>query len=531
MGKTKMDSLIKRARKHKSFSSLFLAYFRFIEKGARFVVYRFALFLFTEKYIARFFRSLAFHSSMYQGLAKRYLNAPFNLDGISHNMSSFKYQFQFLIKDTPGKKIDPQSVYPASDDETSFLGDFSQTPQIFVGIANLSCLDVLVGLKPEFILLSDANYSQVLFLDFIIYLLKISKTRAEFLANLFQKNEAGIESLLRRIKTDNALFLENDFWNIEKQKRLLSYKDKRHQLLHNEFLSYGFYRKEKRIKGVVHQKMGQTTFGGLEKVVVSLFLKKEHFKELEDCYFTVLSFVKKEGFLWSKENYKKTKELFEGPYVLSWTPLSFELVSQICVNFRYFYKTFWLSNLITLGFLDRSCGRMAFAFLLFKYLLYDPGLIIVSDRREPFFKKDFVLPEPHWHAFNVISKHIARDRNYEIVVSPKKGDISTFKNCKQISSNDFLDSSLRAECLILHILGGNGVDFELYSRIIKKSLKDSKIVIILEHNKNSKDFEKSDLHLLSLEDIMKIAGRPEKIEHSFGFKDKKRNLILVYSNE
>jgi len=442
-----------------------------------------------------------------------------------YNFDHYKYRKDFLLNRVREQKINLRSIYPSSNDIIK-LQKQEKGPQIFLGVANLNSLDILSNLNPELAIFCDINYSQLIFLDFLIELIKRSKNRVEFLSILFGKSPEGIAEILSRVnrKIYDLDQIEDLFWKIKNT------NTQPLNNLHAAFLNYNLVKSpenSEKIIGIQHHQLGKSVFGNI-KMIFS-FVKDKDGASGDFC-----PFYKKGGFLESEEQFQSLKKILKNsPIILHQGPVNQELLQSIFLRYRYYFIYIWLSNLLNFWFIHKvkEWPEIIDSIIYYKYIAKNfCGIKVLEDERRRFFKKEKINITPHYDAFRIISKYIAGSNNAEVVIDIDSQEPSTLRECEILNWQKFLITNKKYNCCLLHILLGHGLDEQNFQKVILKAKNSSKITIILEHNKDSLDFENKNNFLYSVEDLKNLAGIPNIIEYSLGFKDNQRNIIFIYYN-
>ncbi len=108
-------------------------------------------------------------------------------------------------------------------------------------------------------------------------------------------------------------------------------------------------------------------------------------------------------------------------------------------------------------------------------------------------------------------------------------------NSAKIPYKNYLDNPIYVDTILLHNLLGEGVEPTYFSEVLSVAIKKTKRIVILEHNRSSKDWDECPLkkkRLLSVEDIESLFPECKKTKcFSEGFLDDKRNVIYILDTE
>ena len=413
-----------------------------------------------------------------------------------------------------------------------------------IGVANPHYLHLLFELSYYAngirVTAMDYNLSQLQHFKRLVDYIRISNSRIEFLENLFKIkfNDVAIR-LLNEIRPspkgyirgssfkDKYFRTENELWE-----NTLFYKE--------EFIS------EYHLKDVIKTEAG-------------LRIKTQTFGDINTYYSTILSASKEDydnwpftsaygcGFLRSEVSFNVFKRFLaesEIFYIHDDLP---RIAYDILMANRYKTIVFWISNLLIDYFIKKNPDLEQLKEKLFKLgtnrepHFPELDVVLVQDMREPIKTARQINPNKdrkrtlsiHTKTFSCIEKHIEGLNNIEITNMPvwfkRDNGISKLPNMRYKMANDFLSNDdFLYDTIFVHILVGHGMPYETYSDLLKKALNQCEILIILEHNKNSKDFKNIGL---TIQDIRNALGRESTLEFCPGYKTKDRNLLFVYEGK
>lgn len=447
---------------------------------------------------------------------------------IEYTAKNTKFNFPDLkfieFKMRADDKVDCSTIYPCSDDVFKIRGNFD-TPQLFLGIANLTSLDVISNLEPNILFFADLNKAQLKYLEFIINLIEKSETRTEFLSKLFGKKNIEVSKILEKADEfkEDLSFIEDEFWKCRDEKKHINE-------MHKEFLDYQIIKENGVYKGIIHKKIGTNVFGKLRAVTTFILNDKNQIKIPKP--FGVFPIYKDKGFLSSENKYKHLRNiLLDKPYIMINTSLSADLISAISNGFKYYKIVLWLSNILNQCFLSKDTYKLIDRILFLKFFSSEYHKInILEDQRRQFFN---IIHErkttPHWDAFSKVLKYLKGECLEIVNLENRVKEGTRLPDTKPIYYTNFLSYKENCDSIFIHILVGNGMDIETYKKVVKEAFKKSKRVILLEHNRKSKDFRKKNIGLTTGE-LIEMFGEPTALEYSSGFKSKKRNIIVLYNN-
>jgi len=447
------------------------------------------------------------------------------LEYVAKNTKFIFSGFRFIkFKINTENKIDYSTIYPCSDDIFEIEED-SKNSRLFLGVGNLASLDIISNREPDIMFFIDINKAQLKYLEFIINLIKKFAVRAEFLSQLFGKEYTEVSRILEKMNRskEDPCFMENEFWKCSDKKQ---YADN----MHKEFLDYQAIKQNGIFKGAVHKKIGTDVFGK-PKVVTTFVLNDKNQINISKP-FSVFPIYRDKGFLSSENRYKHLRNiLLNKPFILINEPLSADLISAVSNEFRYHEILLWLSNILNPYFLSKNTYKLIDKILFLKFFSSKYCKInILEDQRRGFFKtinEDKITP--HWDAFRKVSKHLTGECLEIVNVKDWLKEETELFNTKRVYYTDFLSSRKNYKSIFIHILIGNGMDIEIYKKIVKEAFKRSERVVLLEHNSASKDFNNRNIGLTTKE-LIKMFGKPTILEYSSGPKSKKRNIVMLYAS-
>jgi len=251
------------------------------------------------------------------------------------------------------------------------------------------------------------------------------------------------------------------------------------------------------------------------------------------------------GFLKSEQDFMKLKKILNETEMY----LIEEDISVVYENLlesnKYFPIRVWISNLIDDYFVKKHPKLSKIVTISTKLgTQIEPNLpeidlkLIVDDRVNIKLEKEINYRESiqrnwsiHTKSFNKVSKYIKGETIIEIVNVKEwiqqDNNISKLYKAKYVHIDDLKEfMGKRFDTIFVHILVGHGVDIKTYTNVLNQLYSMTENLIILEHNRNSKDF-KGDKGL-TRENIQDILGKESFFEYCPGLKTKDRNILLVY---
>ncbi len=145
-------------------------------------------------------------------------------------------------------------------------------------------------------------------------------------------------------------------------------------------------------------------------------------------------------------------------------------------------------------------------------------------------------PDPHHYAYRTINKHIFGENLVEVTHKIPWG-FNEFKRQNILIDDYIIKKGVPCDTTILHILYGEGCTFEQVIASLYYAVKNSKRVLLLEHNKNSADWigKEHILDIKQFQDILNLTisdvkTKTIKIEFVRGINDSKRNVLFVIDN-
>jgi len=224
-----------------------------------------------------------------------------------------------------------------------------------------------------------------------------------------------------------------------------------------------------------------------------------------------------------------------------------EVLEDLLMAFRYRTIVFWASNVFIDYFVDKN-PKLASAFesLVRLGTNHEPDhpeldLVFVQDMRDPTEipreidarkrrRRDLSI---HSKTFSIVEKHLVGSNNVEIINMPvwfeKDQGISKLPGTAYLMADDFLESSIPRsfDTIFVHILVGHGMPRDRYERLLNKAMSCGRRILVLEHNRESRDFRRSRIGL-TVDDIREILGREQWFEYCPGKKISDRNLLFIY---
>ncbi len=216
---------------------------------------------------------------------------------------------------------------------------------------------------------------------------------------------------------------------------------------------------------------------------------------------------------------------------------------------------FWASNVFSTYFIKKHPPLADFFNLIKKRAASkrppNLNIQIIQDKRADTkldkrlaqaYPNQAYLPTTHWHAFHKVSDVISPYQRILEVVN-ELNHIKADLGCSKLLNTDYLASDclqvmkkealLTYDCIFLHILLGHGMSRSEFKRIFALCRAFGKDIVILEHNRFSKDFagKNSAPHLSSLEEIRELCGKEDAFYFCHGEQDDSRNLLLLFKSK
>lgn len=396
----------------------------------------------------------------------------------------------------------PHNYYFLSNDLFSLkasdylLNKYSKNMDVlFVGIANPHFFHVLSlvsnSIRVKKIIAIDNNKSQINHFIKIKNIILESENRTQYIENLFKiklNNQAKIK--LDKVKfknkyvhgatNDNFIELEKFIWNNSKFSKKL-------------FSSEYNLEAKKTSKGLL---IKSKTIGGFTEYFATIISCNPN--EYNKIPFSASYGT---GFLYSEETFKHIKDILSKVNIEVVNKDVSSIYEKIILNNRYFFQFWWTSNLQNPYFKNKKISKMFNDFNIFgsnkEPNFPEINMILLEDKRfntnnkieisDSYFRKRSI--SNHTKSFLKINKYLKGSKNIEIVnmkswIDEDKG-ISKLPKTKYILDSEFLKNSNNKKftTIFIHILLGHNSSIENFVKVVNKSLKCSKNVIILEHKR------------------------------------------------
>ncbi|MDD2366340.1 MAG: hypothetical protein PHN84_09260 [Desulfuromonadaceae bacterium] len=253
------------------------------------------------------------------------------------------------------------------------------------------------------------------------------------------------------------------------------------------------------------------------------------------------------GFLQNEITFNRMKEILRTtPLYMLHADLS-DIYSDLLLSNRYSPISVWCSNLLCDYFTSKNPAlRQIIQVSSTLGTQFEPefpeiDVVLLQDERTRIMlpklidniKSRFRKWSVHTKNFAKVSNYIRGNKNIEIIsvrswFNADQGK-SKLANTKYIMLDDFLvfegDSTFSS--IVVHILQGHGVPTENYEKVLLKAYSMSENLIILEHNRSSKDFVRQKIGV-TIDEIRDILGMESFLDFGPGVSCDDRNLIMVY---
>ena len=253
------------------------------------------------------------------------------------------------------------------------------------------------------------------------------------------------------------------------------------------------------------------------------------------------------GFLSNEKIFQRLKNILSSVPIYVIAGDVSELYNNIILSNQYEPIVFWLSNILSKYFTDKNPKILRMISDIQQWgTQREPNfpeveIKILQDQREK-MKISSIIDDRFWkkrrlsvhtNNFRKLSGYLYGFNNVEVVNVQKwiKNDagVSKLPNTKYLYFPEFqsINEDTRFDSIILHILKGHGVTKDNYSDALRKARRMTNNLIIIEHNRESKDFRKSKIGVTA-DEIRDSLGKESLIDFGPGYRCKDRNLIMVY---
>lgn len=414
------------------------------------------------------------------------------------------------------------------------------TQSSFVAIANIHSLHALSLLSKknifEKLVFIDYNVDQILHLRSCIADILASKNRIDFIQRFFciKLNSNAINILNSvsfppnyihgEVDSDKYFDLEKNIWGNVSFDQINF--EKKYNLNVN-----------KTNCGLV---IKAQTIGDINRYKATLFScgRSEH----EMNVFTI-SYGS--GFLRSEEHFISIKNILKETQSIFIIDDITNIFEKILLTLRYKPICIWLSNLIQDYFINKNKNILSIKNYIIHHTLSkslpDFEFTILQDERV----KDWIpllatekniyqrFLTSHTKTFSSIQDKIY-GKTLEVTNMPtwiiEDQGTSKLNNTDYILSKNFLKLTKKYDSIFFHILLGHGEDLTLFFKYCNHAMQLTNNFLILEHNKNSKDFYDKKVGTTPQE-IEKKLGKATAISYIPGEKSTDRNFMLQYVSE
>ncbi len=253
------------------------------------------------------------------------------------------------------------------------------------------------------------------------------------------------------------------------------------------------------------------------------------------------------GFLRDEKTFIELKEVLCGADIYMLHADLPSIYQDLLLSNRYQPQLIWISNLLCNYFVDKYPSLKDLISISTRYgTQSEPhfpeiDLMLLQDERDA----AEVLPaidnrkehkrkwSVHTRNFSKVCSYLQGNRNLEVVAVSRwieqDNDISKLPNTDYMLVDEFLGCCDQTfyDTIFLHILVGHGVPFDVFKRILLRARRFSKNLIVLEHNRDSRDFKKEQIGV-SVDDMRDTMGAESFLDYGPGKRSKNRNLIFVY---
>ena len=365
-----------------------------------------------------------------------------------------------------------------------------------------------------------------------------SKSRIDYIEKLFCiKTNNFSKSILGKVKISKRYIVEGAEKNADQF--MLEKKFWDNVTFDNELFKKKYHLSAKKVEGGI--KVKSETVGDINNYVVNLFCGSK-----SDYGLWPFPIGYGSGYLRNEKTFDGLKSiLINVPIYIFNTSIEKDLDSIIRAN-RYKEIILYLSNVFCEYFLKKS-DKLPISLKELIHLLTkskaNPNPLKIFAIQDQRTKKSDITPKRKWYqspykkeehyiAFQQIENLMEGNNNLEIVnvdnwlEHNKKS--SKLINTKIKHVNDFLKLDFNNyDTIFLHSLLSHNLDQESFKKIIDKSLKYSKKVLILENNICDKYFKKLNQGV-SMENLCQLLkNRSFEINYMSGAVSKFRNIIAV----
>ncbi|MDO8445562.1 MAG: hypothetical protein Q7T53_05575 [Deltaproteobacteria bacterium] len=414
---------------------------------------------------------------------------------------------------------------------------------VYIGIANPHYFHVLAEIssfhKVTRMISVDNNFAQLRHFDYIYKMICSSSNRIEYLQNLFKVrfNSKAID-LLENFKAHPLHYVHGGV-------KYDGYYDLEKKLWENLTFDHNLFVKAYGLDTTLIEaglKINSSTIGDIDTYIATIVCCSRNSYE----YWPFTSAFGT-GFLRSEESFQRVQ------HILLSVPL-YQILGDVAnfyetllISNRYSAITFYASNLLCEYFLKKHPALKKVietsADLGTRKEPYFPeiDLIVIQDIRTaiPLFRE--ISPQKnfkrelsiHTRSFSKVVTFLKGTKNIEVVNMPswikQDNGESKLPNTEYLLVEDFkkLDCTHRFSSILLHTLVGHGMPMNIFFDIAGKALLMTDNLIILEHNKESKDFKNNKVGL-TVHDLRDSIGMESHLTFCPGKSCHDRNILAVY---
>ena len=434
--------------------------------------------------------------------------------------------------------------YFSSNDKINFrYGPKGSDCCVVVGISNHHFLHVIslteqYGNTIKRIIGLDINIAQVYHFLTLLQIIKRSKNRIDYIENLLciETNNFS-KSILEKVKISKKFIVEGAEKNANQF--ILEKKFWDNVSFDNELFKKKYHLSAKKVEGGI--KVKSETVGDINNYVVNLFCGSK-----SDYGLWPFPIGYGSGYLRSEKTFEGLKSILNNvPIYIFHTSIEQDLDLIMRAN-RYKEIILYLSNVFCEYFLKKS-DKLPISLKELIHIITkskaNPNPLKIFAIQDQRTKKSDITPkrkwlqnpfkkEEHYIAFQQIENLIEGNNNLEIVNVDNwlkhNNKSSKLINTKIKHVNDFLKLDFcKYDTIFLHSLLSHKLDQESFKKLVDKSLKSSKRVLILENNICDKYFKKLNQGV-SMENFRHLLKNSSfEINYMGGAVSKFRNIIAV----
>lgn len=428
----------------------------------------------------------------------------------------------------------PEAIYLASADRMNLvLANLQNLKQIgplnintYVSvIGGLSGLNYLLNITPSKIVLFDINSEILRYAELILEIISLSSNPKEFISRVFSRS---VDDFLAITKESDLTFNNQTQYLAQPiQENILSETMSKlsssAKITYNEILSR--YLSGNILDGVRNCRRLLPCWP-LDKRVPVGGGQSEGYNDTGELEPNTNTFFYGYGWLASKEAYNRVKN------ILITTPIQLTVVDILQTSPESFFDL-TRNNIIHISNIDDWFpSDWTKRMMVWKNQIdqYAGRLIVISSHNGI----SVIQPDPHLSAYMAIKPHIVGNKIVEVTHKTPWG-FHEFDRIN-VTTEQYISHDYHADTTILHILIGEGISKSIFNSIYNKALNISNNVIILEHNKLSKDWKFQDYHhfvdAIELRNILEIDTLKESYATVYfqdvkGLLDDYRNILFV----